>query len=147
LIEAQRLCAAPKAMVKRGWIVVLYWASEAVTRKKVREEVLSTLYRDAFLMRHGEPKTLRDVMALEGEALAFAGASGPVLSADDLDYTREVIRPHFDALVFEEFPTVFACLYGDEAARRVGYRALGFSRRAGCALALADARECGTRRR
>ena len=136
LIEARRLCNVPMAMIKRGWMVVVYWASEPVTRQKVREEVLSTLYRDAFLMRHGEPKTLREVMKLEGAALSFAGASEPVLSAHDLEYTREVIRPYLDVPVFEEFPTVFACLYGDEATRRVGYPALGFSRRAGCALAL-----------
>ena len=146
LIEAQRLCTAPKAMFKRGWMVVLWWASESVTRQKIREEMLATLYRDAFLMRHGEPKTLRAVMTLEGAALAFAGASEPVLSAEDLEYTREVIRPYLDASVFEESPTVFACMYGDEAARRVGYPALGFSRRAGCALALAEAREWGGRR-
>ena len=137
LIEARRMCTVPKAMIRRGWMVVVYWASEPVTRQKVREEVLTTLYRDAYLMRRGEPKTLRDVMALEGAALAFAGASEPWLSAEDLEYTRDVIQVYLDAPVFEEFPTVFACMYGDEAARRVGYPALGFSRRAGCAVALA----------
>lgn len=44
-------------------------------------------------------------------------------------------------VAFEDFPTVFTCLFGDEAAKRVGYPPLGLSYRAGCALALADARE------
>ena len=76
---------------------------------------------------------------MEGNALAFAGATEPELNDEETEYTREVIRPHLTAPVFEDFPTVFICLYGDQAAKRVGYPPLGLSHRAGCALALAEA--------
>jgi hypothetical protein len=140
LIEAQRLRSVPKATLRRGWIVAVYWASEPASRVKVREEVLSAIYRDLFLELHGEAKTLRQMMALEGRSRAFAGATTPALDAEELAYTREVIRSYLDAAAFEEFPTIFTCLYGDQAARRVGYSPLGLSPRAGCALALAEAR-------
>ena len=57
----------------------------------------------------------------------------PTLDAEDTAYSREVLAPHLDS---EDFPTRFACLYGDEAARSVGYTPLGLSRRAGYAVAL-----------
>jgi hypothetical protein len=38
-------------------------------------------------------------------------------------------------------PTVIACLYGDEAAKELGYPPLGLSKNAGFQLALADALE------
>ena len=103
----------------------------------MREEVLSAVYRQLDLQRHGAPRTLRQMMDLEGRALAFAGATGPTLDAEELAYTRAVIEPHRDT---DDFPTAFACLYGDAAARRVGYTPLGLSPRAGVALALAEAR-------
>ena len=73
----------------------------------------------------------------EGEAMAAAGCDEPALDPDDLAYTREIIEPWLAA---SDRPTVVACLYGDEAARRLGYRPLGFSPRAGLALALDAAR-------
>jgi hypothetical protein len=138
LIEANRLRQVSQETLKHGWLVVLFWASERVTPQKMREEVLSGIYRDLYLARYGEPRTLRQMMSLEGSARAFAGAKEPALDADDLAYTREIIRPHLDALAFEDFPTVFACLFGDEPACRVGYPPLGLSNRA---LALQESRQ------
>jgi len=82
------------------------------------------------------------MMRQEGLALAFAGATEPALDPDDLHYTREVIQPYLDS---QHFPTIFACLYGDEAAKSVGYEPLGLSTKAGYALALADVQQSGTR--
>jgi len=48
-----------------------------------------------------------------------------------------VIQPYLDTT---DYPTLFACLYGDEAAKSVGYPPLGLSERAGFALALEEAR-------
>jgi hypothetical protein len=66
----------------------------------------------------------------------FRGGRGPVLEPDDLDYTREVLRPHLGS---SHPPVLLAALYGDEAARSVGYPPLGLSADAGLALARADA--------
>ena len=121
-----------------GWTVVLCWTSQAWSAETVREEVLASIYRTLHVQRQGVPATLRQMMTQEGLAAAFAGAQQPTLDPDDLAYTREVIRPYLDSA---HFPTAFACLYGDEAARSVGYPALGLSARAGYAVALEDARQ------
>ena len=127
----------PGAMSKRSWIVVLLWTSDAHTKDSVREEALMSAYRIAHIQQEGTPKTLREMMLQEGRAAAFAGARGPILEDEDLAYTAAVIKPYLDST---DYPTVFAFLYGDEAAKSVGYPPMGLSERAGFALALKEAR-------
>ena len=114
-----------KGEIRRNWATVLLWTGDTYTsQSQIRREVLVTIYRVLYLKRHGLPTTLQQMMRQEGLALAFAGAIEPYLDADDLAYTREVIQPYLDS---EHFPTIFACLYGDEAAKSVGYEPLGLS--------------------
>ena len=124
-----------KAYHRRGWLEVGLWTSEAPAAETVRKQVLATIYRAAHIERHGFAQTLRDMLAQEGFAMAQAGCTEPVLDADDLAYTREVIRPYLDT---KDYSTIIACLFGDEAARSLGYAPLGLSERAGFALALHD---------
>jgi len=124
--------------LKRGWAVVLCWTSEIPSREAARREVLATVYRSAYVLRHGLPGTLRQIMQQEGLAAVFAGACEPTLDAEDIAYSREVIGRYLDSV---DLPDIFACLYGDEAARSVGYTPLGLSSRAGCAVALIEAIE------
>lgn len=121
--------------LRYGFATVLLWASERYTAASLTEQVLAACYRTAQLLEHGPPKTLRQMLAQEGRAAAFAGAT-QLLDADELAYTRAVVTPHLDTTAF---PTAFACLYGDDAARSVGYAPLGLSAGAGYALALDDA--------
>ena len=125
------------ALYKRGWIVGLLWTSEIPSETGVRREVLTSIHRLAHIRRRGPATTIAAMLEQEGEAMAAAGCDGPALDPDDLAYTREIIEPHLAA---SDRPTVVACLYGDEAARRLGYRPLGFSPRAGLALAFDAAR-------
>ena len=122
---------------KRGWLVGILWTSEAPSAQTVREETLTTLYRAAHIERHGFARTLREMLAQEGFAMAMAGCAQPSLDADELAYAREVIAPHLDA---RDQPTLMACLFGDKAADSLGYKPLRLSERAGLALALYDAR-------
>jgi hypothetical protein len=124
------------AMLKRGWSVALCWTSETSTPDAVRENVLATLYRTAYLLRHGRPRTLGEMMAQEGRAAVFAGVHLPDGTAGDLAAMRAIINAYRDTTAY---PTVFACLYGDEAARSVGYAPLGLPAWAGFTLALAEA--------
>jgi hypothetical protein len=120
---------------KKGWIVAPLWTSEPATVEGVRQSVLTAVFRTAWQREHGLPRTLAEAMAQEGRALAFAGAA-PWLDAGAIDAARRVIAPHSDE---RDLPTLFACLYGDERAEAVGYAPLGLPRRAGYAVALADA--------
>ena len=125
------------AITRRGFITGLLWTSEPASADHVRDAVLTSIYRLAYLQTHAVPATLREMFAQEGYAMARAGCVTPVLDRDDLEYTRMVIAPHLDA---HDRATVSPCLFGDEAAIALGYPPQGLSHRAGLALALSDAR-------
>jgi hypothetical protein len=126
------------AITKRGWLTGLLWTSEPASAGAVREAVLTSIYRADYLRSHRVPATLGEMLAQEGYAMARAGCSKPSLDPDDLAYTRTVIEPHRHA---KDRATVIACLFGDTAARALGYPPQGLTDRAGFALALEDARK------
>jgi hypothetical protein len=122
-----------KAYYRRGWLTGILWTSERAAVQTAREEVLQAVYRGAYIEEHGFARTLREMLAQEGYALARAGCTQPALDPEELEYTREVIAPHLDTT---DYPICFACVFGDEAANSLGYAPLGLSPRAGLALAL-----------
>jgi hypothetical protein len=124
-----------KSFLKRGWIVALFWSSEKPIASRIKEEVLTSVYRAAHVERFGWCKTLRQMLLQEGRAARFAEFRPKVLESEDVDYTREVLNQYLDS---SDLPTTFCCLYGDEAAMSVGYQPLGLSRNAGFAIALED---------
>ncbi len=128
----------PAGALRRGFAIVPCWTSETWAVGDVRRETLAAVYRNVYMQRHGLPKTLRQIMQQEGLAAVFAGGLPFALDADDLAYSREVILPHLDS---PHFPTIFACLYGDEAAKSAGYAPLGLSPRAGFAVAYDEAQK------
>ena len=123
------------AITKRGWLIGILWTSEPASEQNVRDAVLTSIYRAEYLLTHAAPKTLGEMLDQEGYAMARAGCGAPRLDADDLDYTRSVVAPHLGAT---DRATVIACLFGDPAAKALGYPPQGLSERAGLALALAD---------
>lgn len=127
------------ALEKTSWVTVPLWVSEPVSHMVLRRTALETMYRAAYVLCFGQPRTLEEMMRQEGCSGLFAEAE-PALDAEELAYSRAVIAPHRGTL---EYPVQFACLYGDEAAKSVGYAPLGLSGRAGFEVALADALESG----
>jgi hypothetical protein len=77
------------------------------------------------------------MLTQEGEVMALACCSSPTLDAEDLDYTRELLMLYLDA---DDRRTCIECLFGDAAARTLGFTTMGLSPWAGLALALHDAR-------
>lgn len=125
-----------QAYYKRGWIATLLWTGEIYSTNMIREEVLMCIHRAAYVQRHGYAHTLGEMLAQEGYVMRHAGATIPRLEPEDLEYTRAVLAP---CLTHNDQPTTIASLFGDEAARQLGYPPLGLSPRAGLALALANA--------
>jgi hypothetical protein len=125
------------AITKRGWLVGLLWTSEPASGQNVRDAVLTSIYRAEYLQTHAAPTTLGEMLDQEGYAMARAGCTTPQLDDDDLAYTRSVIKPHLGAT---DRATVIACLFGDPAAKALGYPPQGLSERAGLALGLSNAR-------
>ena len=94
-------------------------------------------HRTAYVQQHGPARTLRELLAQEGHAMAMSGSTCPALDPDDLAYTREVLQPFLDA---DDMRTTIECLFGDDACRTLGFTPRGLSPWAGLALALHDAR-------
>jgi hypothetical protein len=126
-----------KKLLKRPWLTTMFLVSESYTPERVRREVLVTIYRFVHLLEHGPAKTLRQIMTQEGRAAAFAGML-PRLDADDLAYSREILQPYLDST---SYPVIMAAMYGDNAARSLGYEPLGLSDYAGFAVGLMEAIE------
>jgi hypothetical protein len=123
--------------LKHFWLFGVLWTSEPPSERAAREAMLAAAYRAAYVHRHGPAGTLRDMLAQEGAVMAAAGCTGPVLDSDDLAYTREVLVPYLGA---DDKRTCIECLFGDAAARTLGFTPRGLSPWAGLALALHDAR-------
>jgi hypothetical protein len=126
------------AALKRGWISVLLWSSEAPSREAVRRQTLAAIYRACYVLRHGEPRTLGQMLRQEGLAAVFAEEPPP--APDELAAIRAVIDPRRGETAY---PVIIAALYGDAAARSVGYPPLGLPENAGFALALHEALQSG----
>ncbi len=123
------------AIVKRGWLTAILWTSEPAAADRVRQAVLTSIYRAEYLLAHPAPATLGEMLDQEGYVMARAGCRTPALDGEDLAYTRTVIDP---LRASRDRATVMACLFGDTAARALGYEPQGLSDRAGFALALHD---------
>jgi hypothetical protein len=126
-----------ESLEKTGWLCVPVWTSEIPKLEELRAVVLESASRAAFVVQHGDPKTLREMIQQERAVAAFANRSLE-FDREELEYSRAVIAPHLENT---HQPTVIACLYGDEAAKELGYPALGLSKNAGFQIALADALE------
>ena len=123
-----------RGALKRPFATALAWTSESPTVEQLRQEVLAAIYRVAYQQRVGLPATLRQRLDQEALAAAFAGYA-PRLSGTALADARAVIERLGDD---PPYPAVFAALYGDEAARELGYAPLGLPPRAGFEVAAAD---------
>lgn len=126
-----------ESLEKTGWLCVPVWTSEIPNLEELRAVVLESACRAAFAVQHGDPKTLREMIVQEGTVATFAKRTLE-FDREELEYSRAVIAPHLDST---NQPTVIACLYGDEAAKELGYPPLGLSKNAGFQIALADALE------
>lgn len=122
-----------------NWRTGVLWSGEQPSAHAAREAVLLAVYREAYFQRHGPARTLGERLTQEGAVLQAADCTLPTFGEDELAYTREIIRPHLEAT---DLPTTTVHLFGDPAARSLGYRPAGLSPWAGLALALHDARAC-----
>jgi hypothetical protein len=124
--------------LKDFWLTSVLWSSEPVSAEAIRQAVRQTIYRFAYVLEHSPAQTLEQRFAQEGWVLAQAGSNGPTLEADDLSYTRQVLQPFLDAT---DKRTAIECLFGDAAARSLGFTPRGLSEWAGIALARHDTQE------
>ena len=135
---------------KRFWVTGVLWSSETPpTAIAVRECILTAAYRTAHVLAHGRPRNLRDLLDQEGRVLTRAGCAAPsaglhnqaALDESEMEYTREVLKGYLDE---NRMGTLIAAMFGDTAARELGYDPLGLSDWAGLWSALHYSRLAGT---
>ena len=124
----------------RRWVTVQLWTHVPPTPEYLRAQVRGAVRRAVWRMEHGLPATLADMMRQEGAALAYGGGTfaGQALTPEpeELAYTREVLE---SLRMSNHWPTCFAALYGDEAAKEVGFPPLGLGKLAGLGVAVEEA--------
>jgi hypothetical protein len=121
-----------QALTKRGWLAGLLWTSENPSSESVCKETLLTIYRAAHILQHGYALTLREMLVQEAYAMSMAGCVPGEYDGEELNYIRDIIHPYLNT---KDYPTLIACLFGDEAANSLGYQPLGLPERAGYLLA------------
>ena len=123
----------------RRWITVQLWTHLPLTPDYLRSQARGAVMRAVWQIGPGLPVTLETHMAQEGAALRFGGglfAGQPLsLEPDELTYTRQVLKPLCQSV---HWPTIFAALYGDEAAIEVGFPPLGVGKLAGFGVGMWD---------
>ncbi len=131
----------PQQLPERRWRSVQLWTHVPPTPCYLEAQLRDAVARASWRLEHGGPVTLADMMRQEGAALAYGGGTfaGAPLSTerDELEYTRQVLSPLRQS---DHWPTCFAALYGDGAAREVGFPPLGLGALAGLALAVSETR-------
>ncbi len=117
------------AELRRGWITVLLWSSDAPNADTVYKETSRSIYRAAHVLEHGWPQTLADALRQEGAALHKAGIALPPVD----DIQAELIEICLEDTAYD---TILSCLFGDAAGETLGYQPLGLEKDAGLRYAL-----------
>ncbi|MFN8525524.1 MAG: hypothetical protein U0821_20690 [Chloroflexota bacterium] len=102
-----------------GVATLLLWVSDEPDLAAIRGGILAAAYRAVYWSLFGTADTLAGRLRQEGLAAVFAG--WPVFN-EGWRASRAVIEASLEST---DYPRVFTCLYGDEAAARVGYPQLG----------------------
>ncbi len=117
-------------LLKRGWVVVPLWSSEPVDLEVLSDRARAQLARAAIIARDGPPESL-------GEHILLESRVAHLVERPERDLGPGVSRIFLEHRHATGYPTVFAFLQGDEAARRSGYDPLGVPGRIGPAEARA----------
>ncbi len=116
--------------LSENWATGMLWTSEEPQIERLEREVRSAAYRAVHRLRCRPALSLDEMLVQEGRAAVFAESRGGPGLADEpvLDEFEPLIEPHLDS---QDLPIQMACLYGDEVAATLGYRALGVPPSAG----------------
>lgn len=106
------------ALVKRGFITSMFWASEVVPEAIIRARTAQACFRTAHWLQNGPPQTLLEHVAQEEYALREAGCPEKIM------VLPAEVEVHYGVTTDQSI--IFNILYGDDACRSLNYPVLGF---------------------
>lgn len=110
------------SMLKRNFCNVMFWASDTISEELIRVRTKEYLYRTMYQLQRPEPVSLQDHIMQE----AFVAHNAGIKPSVD----QQLIDHYKTAFAFNkkitDYPFIFNFLYGDHAARQLGYQPLGF---------------------
>ncbi len=111
--------------MKRGCMSLVWWTSDPVNPEKVRLMIAEQLFKCLRVHDGKLVRTLSELVNLEAQTIRFS-------KAKSADKKRQMWFSDFAKyMLTADRGTMIACFYGDQAARRIGHRALGFPSDAG----------------
>lgn len=122
--ELGRLMEMPEDL-KKGWLSIVWWSGDPISPEKLRITIAEQIFK-ALKVNEGKlVRTLSELVNLEAQTIRFSkNKSG--------ERKRQLWFSDFAKyMLTADVATILACFYGDDAARRLGLRALGFPRGAG----------------
>ena len=135
-----KIAALPKKYMPNTfdrWVSINIWTvDDKMNPATIEEETIvrltrAAIFRAYFQNKNGYPSTLTEYLQQEGAALNFAGEKN-TLTIADIKESNLIIQTHLNS---QEFPIIFAAMYGDAAAESVGYTPLGLEPMAGFVVA------------
>lgn len=109
------------AMVKRHFCCVYLYTSEEISEDTIQRQTKACLYRTLYWMEHPKPQTLEQHIGQES-AFAKAVPNEEPLSTEAFDTCKRIYERYKGS---SDYPVILSFLYGDKAAKALGYIPLG----------------------
>lgn len=122
-----------QGMLQRKWVEAILWSGDEKDSESLIPRVKSTvalaIYRTACSQKEGNViATLGDMMKQESWVWKQSWKHSDTDTADrgqDMESALTILKQHQHASIEEDYPTVVAAFYGDQAAEARGHPTLG----------------------
>lgn len=122
--ELARLMETPDDL-KKGWLTIIWWSQDEVTPEKLRISIAEQIFKSLKVHEGKFVRTLSELVNLEAQVIRFS-------KNKSAERKRQLWFSDFAKyMLTADVATILACFHGDDAARRLGLRALGFPNQAG----------------
>ncbi len=124
--------------IEHGWITTVLWSGDPYSPGVLAAATAAAIYRAFYVLEHGGPRSLDEMMRQEGRAAWFGDVRYPDAAEAAVDDTANILAAYRSSTAR---PVQVAALWGDDAAEASGYDTLGVVAWGGLALARAEAQK------
>ena len=125
-------CFAPKGLLNRHFVTPIFWTSETYNEAQIRQRVSKTLWRTVYHLQNAYSTNLLEHLQQEAFVIDQIGFNAPAVHHDEYQLIVDFVRQEKNS---ESRAKIITFLYGDQAAKSLGYLPLGFNENNGFELA------------